>query len=590
LTPVIDPRRGDIEDDACSTKRRSLLSLAGSLLVEISIPKLAVTWMLLIVAPSLMIGMAPIVIVIWINKVSGKVASSLVGVWCVILLAMLVAFGWFGGRRVFRLAERSFWCLNSLAVQPCYAAAREILRHLAEHWLMPEASRVQRSTLLAATTLVSGILICGIALLVLMFAWSATCFVSDIAILNSPNRLVLAALANSIVLVSAYVAAAALIWATADATMDQPRDFEAFRTQSQDGPTWRVAHLSDVHVVGERYGFRIESGRSGPRGNGRLKRVLEQLETLHANDPLHAILITGDVTDAGRSTEWAEFLDAISNHPRLADLMLLVPGNHDLNIVDRANPARLELPISPNKRLRKMRVLSALAAIQGERVRVVDHAAGRVGESLAAALEPHRAKMVTFVDAGKPQLPQGLSDLWNKVFPMVVPPDQNDGLGFILLNSNADTHLSFTNALGLISSEQARGIEIASTQYPRAHWVIALHHHLIEYPKAAKALSERVGTALINGNWFVRRLCVLAGRAVVMHGHRHVDWVGECAGLPIVSAPSPVMEAADDVATYFYIHTLAIGPDRHFVLLRPQRVAIAGQPHLPAEDSFLRGA
>jgi len=26
------------------------------------------------------------------------------------------------------------------------------------------------------------------------------------------------------------------------------------------------------------------------------------------------------------------------------------------------------------------------------------------------------------------------------------------------------------------------------------------------------------------------------------------------------------------------------------VLLRPQRVAIAGQPHLPAEDSFLRGA
>jgi len=503
---------------------------------------------------------------------------------------MLVAFGWFGGRRVFRLAERSFWCLNSLAVQPCYAAAREILRHLAEHWLMPEASRVQRSTLLAATTLVSGILICGIALLVLMFAWPATYFVSDIAILNSPNRLVLAALANSVVLVSAYVAAAALIWATADATMDQPRDFEAFHSQSQDGPTWRVAHLSDVHVVGERYGFRIESGRSGPRGNGRLKRVLELLETLHANDPLHAILITGDVTDAGRSTEWAEFLDAISNHPRLADLMLLVPGNHDLNIVDRANPARLELPISPNKRLRKMRVLSALAAIQGERVRVVDHAAGRVGESLAAALEPHRAKMVTFVDAGKPQLPQGLSDLWNKVFPMVVPPDQNDGLGFILLNSNADTHLSFTNALGLISSEQARGIEIASTQYPRAHWVIALHHHLIEYPKAAKALSERVGTALINGNWFVRRLRVLAGRAVVMHGHRHVDWVGECAGLPIVSAPSPVMEAADDVATYFYIHTLAIGPDRHFVLLRPQRVAIAGQPHLPAEDSFLRGA
>ena len=30
---------------------------------------------------------------------------------------------------------------------------------------------------------------------------------------------------------------------------------------------WRIAHLSEVHVVGERYGFRIESGRSGPIGN-----------------------------------------------------------------------------------------------------------------------------------------------------------------------------------------------------------------------------------------------------------------------------------------------------------------------------------
>jgi hypothetical protein len=131
----------------------------------------------------------------------------------------------------------------------------------------------------------------------------------------------------------------------------------------------------------------------------------------------------------------------------------------------------------------------------------------------------------------------------------------------------------------MISSEQARGIEIASAQYPHACWVIALHHHLVEYPRAAKALSERIGTALINGKWFVRRLRSLAGRAVLMHGHRHVDWVGECAGPQIVSAPSPVMEATDDLATCFYIHTLAAGLDRHLRLLRPQRVTIGGQLH-----------
>ena len=84
----------------------------------------------------------------------------------------------------------------------------------------------------------------------------------------------------------------------------------------------------------------------------------------------------------------------------------------------------------------------------------------------------------------------------------------------------------------------------------------------MEYPWAAKQLSMRIGTALINGNWFVRRLMPLAGRAMLMHGHRHVDWIGECAGLPIISAPSPVMEVTDDEDTAFYIHTLAVDAER----------------------------
>ena len=88
---------------------------------------------------------------------------------------------------------------------------------------------------------------------------------------------------------------------------------------------------------------------------------------------------------------------------------------------------------------------------------------------------------------------------------MVLPPDRGDGLGIILLNSNADTHFSFTNALGMNFSGATRGIEIAAEQYPKACWIIALHHHVIEYPKVAKVLSERIGTALVNGNWFVRR-------------------------------------------------------------------------------------
>ena len=131
----------------------------------------------------------------------------------------------------------------------------------------------------------SGVVICGIALLALMQAWPSSHLSSDIAILSSPKRLAMVALANSVVLVSAYVAAAALVWAIADATMDPPHDLEAVGPRPDEARTWRIAHLSDIHVVGESYGFRIESGRSGPRGNERLRRVLAQLEILHAVHP-----------------------------------------------------------------------------------------------------------------------------------------------------------------------------------------------------------------------------------------------------------------------------------------------------------------
>jgi predicted MPP superfamily phosphohydrolase len=334
-----------------------------------------------------------------------------------------------------------------------------------------------------------------------------------------------------------------------------------------------VAHLSDLHVVGERYGFRIESGRSGPCGNERLARLLSRLEVIHATEPLDLILITGDITDAGRSSEWAEFLTAMAKHPNLAKKTLLLPGNHDVNVVDRANSARLDLPTSPGKRLRQLRALSAIVALQGDKVRVLDTRTGRLGSTLRDALAPHLADIAAFADQGTLRLSIGLAQVFDGAFPMVLPPDGDDRLGVILLNSNSEAHFSVTNAPGLIAVEQARAHAIAK-RLPRARWIIALHHHLIEYPKPAKFISERIGTALINGTWFVRELQSLGNEGVVMHGHRHIDWIGECGPLRIISAPSPVMNGTGEPG-HFHIHTLGLGGDGHLCLLRPQRVDIA---------------
>jgi len=77
----------------------------------------------------------------------------------------------------------------------------------------------------------------------------------------------------------------------------------------------------------------------------------------------------------------------------------------------------------------------------------------------------------------------------------------------------------------------------------------------------------------------LRRLASMSDRAILMHGHRHIDWIGECGGLAIVSAPSPVMESRNGDTSYFYIHTLEIDTDNCLRLRTPQRIEVPGEEH-----------
>ena len=571
---LIDPRRGDVEDDVSSPKQRSLLAIAGSLLAEISLPKLLFALTFSILLPALLLGFAPLVATAWLLKLS-KTAAQMTGLGAVFVLVAVVAAGWFGWRPLVRIAERTFWSLNALAIQPAYAFCREGLRYLTERMLRTDASEGTRARLRAISSAAAAIVLCVAAGAIAVAAWPASRWVGTAADLLHVRGLVLPTLANAVVVVCSYLAAAALVWGFADALMDQPINLGAYDTGSG-GPSWRIAHLSDIHLVGDRYGFRIESGRRGPRGNDRFARILDRIDAIHRTARLDIILITGDMTDAGIATEWAQFLDAVAFYPALAERMLILPGNHDLNIVDRLNPARLDLPFSPMKRLRQMRTLSAIAAIHGDRVRVVDANAPTLDRTLAEALAPHREWIAEFADTGSLRLSIGLGEVWDEQFPLIVPPAEANGLGVAILNSNAETHFSFTNALGMVSVEQTRRLLAAVGRFPNAYWIIALHHHLVEYPMSVAKFSERIGTALINGSWFIRKIRSLASRAIVMHGHRHIDWIGTCGELKIVSAPSPVMGVTNEAPTYFLIHTLTVRPDGRICLLVPERVKIDG--------------
>src|SRR6185312_1837774 len=136
---LIDPRRGDVEDDVSSPKQRSLLAIAGNLLAEISLPKLIFAFTFSIVLPALLLGLAPLVATAWLLKLS-TTAAQMTGLGAAFVLMAVIAAGWFGWQPLLRIAERNFWSLNALAIQPGYAFCREALRYLAERMARTEAS------------------------------------------------------------------------------------------------------------------------------------------------------------------------------------------------------------------------------------------------------------------------------------------------------------------------------------------------------------------------------------------------------------------------------------------------------------------
>ena len=172
------------------------------------------------------LGVAPIIVSFWIDTFAVKFSAALAGLWSLLLLVLIAAIGWFGGRRLFRLVEGSFWSLNALAVQPVYAMCREGLSQLTDKLMPSDVPAAKRAKVRSVTAAVSGDLVCGLSLLVLLIVWPSTRLYVEFSTIRSVYGLVIVALANSIALVAAYVAVGALVWAFADASMPQPRDLD----------------------------------------------------------------------------------------------------------------------------------------------------------------------------------------------------------------------------------------------------------------------------------------------------------------------------------------------------------------------------
>ena len=199
LDPLVDPRWGDFGDDTSSPKQRSLVAIAGSLLIGISLSKLLLAGICLLVLPAVLLGIVPLLVTAWFSTLSKRLVQ-LTELGAALSGIVLIALGCVAWRPLLRIAEVNFWSLNALAVQPGYLFFREVLRHLAERMPSQASTAAALARVRAASSAGAGIILCGCAVLIATLLWPATRWMGAVSDLASPQRLIVPTLANAIVL------------------------------------------------------------------------------------------------------------------------------------------------------------------------------------------------------------------------------------------------------------------------------------------------------------------------------------------------------------------------------------------------------
>ena len=379
---IWDLRRGDDDDNRSSPYGSGFRGLVLPTLLEFNYLKAPLSFLVLVLGPALLVGIAASVVITYGRLLFLGTASGRSTLFVELgFLAILVVAALYIGRRFLATALAKVRHLHYTLVFPTFVVLREVLRTIAERFgrsITPEqlARRRRLSAVLAALIFA----IAGLAL-AMTVELSAGLKLLDVEH-ASLWAAVKAALGNAAVILGLSTVLESLYWLWRELTLRSPvLDWVPGPPQAG-SPTLRVAHLSDPHVVGERYGYRMATGTHGPQGNRSFRHALRKLAAIHAQTPLDRILVSGDITDAGTRAEWAEFIDLLRGCRELRERLSFVPGNHDVNIVDRTNTGRLDLPWSAGPALRKLRFILALDAVQGDRAHVVDRVSGAPGPSL----------------------------------------------------------------------------------------------------------------------------------------------------------------------------------------------------------------
>jgi 3',5'-cyclic AMP phosphodiesterase CpdA len=576
---ILDLRQGDADDNRTSPYGRGWRNVVISTAMEFNYLTATVSFIMLVIVPALLVGLVPPLFIIFSRKTFGAAAAiynhpiyALFTIGVLIVLALRVL------KPLWSIALDNLWHLHYTLIFPLFVGLRETISVIMERVggetrASAELDRRRRvGTLTAAILLASASLVVTISIGVL-----ASPTLTDL--MTQPWAVAKAGASNAVILVSVSTFAASLFWLSRELTSRFPLRNWTPGPPIGHVPIVRVAHLSDLHVVGERYGYRMECGTHGPSGNSSMQQAIDKLRAIDVTTPLDRVLVTGDVTDAGTRAEWIEFIDLLKACPDIQSRVLFIPGNHDVNIVDRTNTGRFDLPWSMSHALRRLRFLVAFDDVQGDRVRLVDGTSGRLGRSLRDYLQDDNRPAILreLAEQGTWRGRWAMAKIWEDIFPLADLPAESTRCGVILLDSNARSHFSATNAVGVISRNHLKKLRAVLNAFPDRAWLILLHHHVVEYPVGAAKLSDRIALSLMNAPDVLSVLAAHASHVVVFHGHRHHDWIGTKGGVVLCSAPSVSLGSVgpDLYHGSFHVNELALVGGGVVQLTSSERVRVS---------------
>jgi len=573
-----DLRQGDADDNRTSPYGRGWRNVIVSTALEFNYLTASISFLMLVIVPALAVGLALPLFVTY-GRYKFDAAATIVSrpFAALFSIALFVGVVLWIARPLLSMAIENLWHLHYTLVFPLFVGLRETISAVLERFGGETRASVELDRRRRLGTVLAAILLAGGGLLV---TWSigvlARPAIGDVIL--QPWAVAKAGLANAAIVLSLSTVAASVYWMWREIGTRYPlRDWTPGPPISQ-APIVRVAHLSDLHLVGERYGYRMECGTHGPPGNESVEHALTKLSAIHAATPFDCVLVSGDVTDAGTRAEWVEFLDILKGNPDIRSRVLFVPGNHDVNIVDRTNTGRFDLPWSVGHALRRLRFVVALDEVQGERVHIVNGTGG-LGATLRDYLSaPDRmARLRELAEQGTWRGRWEIAKVWNDVFPLVVPSAEPGGCGVILLDSNARSHFSATNAVGVIGRSELKKFRAILNAFPDHAWIILLHHHVVEYPVASVKLTDRIALSLMNAPDVLAAIARHASHVVIFHGHRHHDWIGMKGDVVLCSAPSVSLGSVgpDLYRGSFHINELALTGGGGMRLTSSERVMVS---------------